>query len=162
MNPDLELLNYWNSSPFYAGFDLEDPTSRSVFLEKFMALPASRQDLLTSTETADYLFNLSRQLNLSPEQLILLALVVRYTVVGDLSIGGVTELIMTSLGIEAASAQILFDKLSQDILSQPDHVNTPDPSYESKAAPARSLHEQNMATGSNINRGNVIDLRNNK
>lgn len=163
MTADLELINYLESSPFYAGFDVEDLQARNDFFEKFRTLAPPVQDFLTSTTTADYLFGLAQQFRLDETRMIILAMTVRHIVTGDVSINNVPRLMATLLGIELASAEIVFEQINKGLFPKIINYLNLEEQQPFNSGIRQSLHEQNMTTDMpRATSGNVIDLRNQK
>lgn len=165
-----ELLNYLNSSPFYAGLGDEDEKNRTEFLNNFAALPKILKDFLASTQTADYISNLGQQYQLDERQVVLLAIIIRYIVLGEIYIKDSVSMIVKFLGVDSNTASLLFNQVVKELFSpvieeikkiqrlkfsdriasehQAQSINQGQP------VQSPSLHEQNM--------GNVVDLRNKK
>ncbi len=162
-----ELLEYINSSPFYAGFDLEEKSTRMKFLRNYEILSVKLKELLVSEITAAKVGKLSQNYHLSTNQIILLAMIIRYVIAGNLFIGDMPAQISSKLGVDQNTAVEIartivsqlfapaiddikklqlqkFGKLPGSSAQQP---NTPRP------VPGADLPE----TG-----GNIIDLRNQK
>jgi hypothetical protein len=163
-----ELLQYINTSPFYAGFDLEEKEIRKRFLRNYLILPPKLREFLVSEVTATKIAALSQTFRLSVNQTILLAMIIRYTVSGNLFIGDMPAQISSSLGIDQNTAleiaraitSQLFAPVIEDIkklqlqkFGKLPGSSTPQPSLQ--RPPQHIPGEDLPETG-----GNIIDLRN--
>lgn len=164
--PD-ELLNYLNSSPFFAGSDLEDSRNRLAFFEKFVRLPPNLKRMMSSAQTADYLASLGKKYLLTEQQVILLAIIARHAVIGDVYIRNVPPLISSHLKVSNEIAGQLFNEIVSVLFASViedieriqrekfgDKINqTGGQTPPQQKIPGADLPE----TG-----GNIIDLRNQK
>lgn len=165
-----ELLNYLNSSPFYAGLGDENDKSRTEFLNSFASLSKTLKDFLASTQTADYISNLGRQHQLDEQQTILFAIIIRYVVMGEIYIKDSASMIARFLGVDSNAASLIFNQIVKDLfgpvieeikkiqrLKFNDRIageTKTQPVSQNQPVQPPSLHEQNV--------GNVVDLRNKK
>ena len=144
---DRELTTYLDSSPFYAGFDLENDYARQDFLVEFVKLPPTQKNLLTSSKTSDLLRVIGQRYNLIGQQITLLAVIARYLVIGKLRADEVASLTAYYLNITIESATSIGDDLVKIISSKP---IAPVVASSIPPIPGADLPE----TG-----GNIIDLR---
>ena len=144
---DRELTTYLESSPFYAGFDLENPYTRQDFLAKFVKLSPTQKTLLTSSKTSDFIRAIGQRYNLIGQQVTLLAVIARYLVIGKLRADEVASLTAYYLNITIESATSISNDLIKIISSKP--INSA-PTNPAPPFPGADLPE----TG-----GNIIDLR---
>lgn len=113
----MEDSDYYIFSPYFAGLESEDVSSRNNFLASFINLSENIRKFLTSADTAQKVLQLIDATGLSDESGEALSLIVRQIVTGGLFIGKAPEVIEKKLELDRKSATEIMNRVLNELLA---------------------------------------------
>lgn len=165
MNRD-QNNNPSTNSKYVTPFDVDKHSKSNYsslsFFQKVSSLTDSIKDLMANPSTADFIEeNLGQNFNLNPEQKTEITRIIRDVLLGDLFIGEMAQNISLKAKLSPDEAKrvkdsivsVLFKPAAEDIKKLqtqkfPEKINRP------------ILEKTDLKIEPNINRNNIVDLRN--
>lgn len=172
-----EILNKQEDSGYATPFNVDFSNSKpkNFFAEytmKILSLPESIKNILMDSSTAEFIEeNLGPNFNLTPEQKTEITRIIRDVLLGDLFIGEMSQNISIRMnlapdeakGIKDLIISELFKPATEDIKKLqterfPEKINRPSTPAEPQVP--KIPDRPDLKIESDINRNNIVDLRN--
>ncbi len=115
--PEIDDAEYFMASPYFAGFeDLESPES-FAFIDSFVDLPVALKSFLSSPKTAGAIYSLAIENDLGEIEASTIASLIRDVAVGNVFVKDFPALLASRLGIDAARASAIANKIASDLFA---------------------------------------------
>ncbi len=147
---------YLQFSPYFAQEDVEKGEDRLKFLRLLSTLPQTVKELLISENTIEKIINIGTIFRLDEFDTEALSFVVRKLATGEVSIVQGIDLITSEIGLTEEKANNLLNSIVKDILTP----LTSRSEQASKAPPSKIPERSDLKIGPEVNKNNIIDLRN--
>lgn len=153
MEDDINPLNYYRYSPYFAGLAEESKESRLRFFERYQKLPELVKDFMTSPKAADYLWTLGQNNNFTDDQITIMARKVREVVVGKIPLESFASEIARELPCDQNYAAELVRFITNDLFAP---VMEDIKKIQREMAPPPPTPP---ISSQETNKNNIIDLR---
>lgn len=164
-------MNFDYYSPFRVDAKNSSETSWESFLQKVNNISISTKNILTAEDTVEFVITLAEDFELTDEQSVNLSRIIRDILIGDLVINDLTITIGQKLMLDQDTAKQIGDTIINNLLApvvedikslqtQRFTEKISQPTVPSEPQMPKIPNRPDLKIEPNINRNNVIDLRN--
>lgn len=173
----ISYLQYLQFSPYFAHEDIEKKEDRLKFFKLLDNSPQKVRELLTSMGTAEKIMNTGKTFGLDEFDTEAVSLVVRKIATGEIFVGDGTDFIVNETELPRERAKSLVSLIVNEILAPaledikkiqaqkfPEKVTgiseTSKPFVPTRPVPSKLPEKPDLKIEPEINKNNVVDLRN--
>lgn len=164
-------MNFDFYSPFRVDAKNTSEASWEIFLQKVNNLSIPVKSVLTGEDTVEFIITLAEDLEFTDEQSANFSRILRDVLVGDLLINNLAITLSKKLDLNQDMAKRIYDHITNNLLNpiaedikklQTNKYpgGTSNPTISPRAQPPRVPERPDLKIEPEINRNNVVDLRN--